>query len=125
MRRVYLEEVIKKAASDTDDYIYDLEVEPGKVLEITHMSCWWADIAITEVVKFFVEDMGRKLYLADDKPAVIGGPARLAGDVLIGEGDRAGAYSADIAADDVVHFVVVGILWDRDDWQHCRMSLPG
>lgn len=116
MRQVYLEEIVNKAASAADDYVYTPRVKKGKILVVRNLSCTWAAIATTEEAHFFVEDMGRKIFLGEDVPLDTGGHPCWTGKVAIGENDRAGVYCPDIAQNDIVKFFVCGELWDSKDW---------
>ena len=122
MKRAYIEELIHTAASDTDDYTYGERVEPGEVLVIRNLSVTWSDIATTEEAHFFVEDMGRKVFLGEDAAIDAGGHPHWSGEVALGEGDRAGVYCPDVAANDEVHFFILGELWDLDEWRKVKAS---
>ena len=117
MRQVYIDELIHKAASDTDDYVYGDLVAPGEVLVIRNLCVTWADMANTEEAHFFVEQMGRKVFLGEDEPLDAGGHPHWSGQVAIGEGERVGVYCPDIVTDDEVHFSIFGELWDLADWR--------
>ena len=120
MRQIYIEELIHTAASDTDDYVYGDLVDPGKVLVIQNLCVTWSDIANTEEAHFFVEEMGRKVFLGEAAPLDAGGHPHWSGEVAIGEGDRAGVHCPDSATNDEIHFFIIGELWDLDDWRKVR-----
>lgn len=120
MRQVYIEEIKNKAASASDDYIYSGKVEAGKVLEVKHISLRWSDIGANEETLFFVEDSGRKIYIAEVEPLANNGCTHIKVDISIGEGDRVGGYNSAITTDDVVILGVFGELWDLKDWQKSK-----
>lgn len=117
MRQIYIEERVNTALSDTDDYIYDEPVSPGKVLVIRDLSVTWSGMKSDEEAHFFVKDMGRKVFLGEDAAINTDGHPHWSGKVAIGEGDRAGVYCPDIVTGDVVYFYIFGELWDLADWR--------
>ena len=117
MRQVYHNEVILIEPATPGHYVYDDPVDPGKVLLIRNLAVTWSDIAITESGQFFIQDGGRKIFLRDDLPSVVGGLATWKGLIYCGEGDRPGVYVPDSAEDDVIHFFVSGELWDLADFR--------
>lgn len=116
MRQVYIKEIIHKATSTDDDYIYDDVVDSGKILIVKHISLIWSDIGTSQDTLFFIEDSGRKIYISDDSPESNSGVTFSNIDIPIGESDRIGAYNSGITTDDIVHLYIFGELWDRDDW---------
>ena len=96
MRQVYIQERVHTAGSDTDDYVYDDVVAPAQILVIRNLCVTWSDIASTEEAHFFVESMGRKIFLGEDAPVDAGGHPHFSGEVTIGEGDRVGVYCPDL-----------------------------
>lgn len=120
MRQVYIQERIKTEPTTPLHYLYDDPVDPGKVLVVHNLSVTWAAIASGEEAHFFVEDMGRKIYLGEDAPTNTGGHPHWSGEAAIGERDRVGVYCPDSATNDEIHLFIFGELWDLDDWRKVK-----
>ena len=116
MHDVYIKQVQFTAAADGDDYLYDEQLDPAKILVITNLSATWSAMATSEQAHFFVEVGGTRMFLGEDVPFDTGGYPHWSGKIAIGEGCRIGVYCPDIETGDRVSLFIFGELWDREDW---------
>jgi len=103
-----------------DEYLDDLPVPEGKVLEVHRISAWFTNCATTEPVRFYVKDGHEYLWIGDAKPLSTSGPCDTNLDAHLGEGKVLGCYSADVTTTETLHLVVTGCLWDLEDWRDVK-----
>lgn len=117
MQRVYIKQVSMTEPAAAIHYIYDLPVRPGELLELHSVCCYWSAIANTEEIHFFIEEGGRKTFLAEEVSNDTGGHPRWKGKVFIGEGCRVGAYCPDSATNDVIYLDIFGVIHTLSEWK--------
>lgn len=120
MREVYISRAIHIEPAVPVHYVYDRQVENGKVLVLRDLCATFTAIASTEEVHFFVDDGGIINWLGEDAPLDTGGHPFWTGKVAIGEHDRVGVYIPDSAVGDGIYFYIFGELWDMASWRKAQ-----
>lgn len=120
MRQIYIKHLQRKYSASPDNYLEDEKVEPGKILLCHRTAAWFDNIATTEAIRWYIKIGHEYLWLGDDKPGTTSGPAQRDLQTVIGEGMSIGCYSADVGSTEVLHLVITGELWDREDWQEAH-----
>lgn len=119
MRSIYIKHILLTEPTTAGHFIYDVPVNPGKVLVIKNLSVTFPGFKTNEAGEFFIVDSTRKIYINDDSPHKLGGQASWTGNLAIGEGDKIGCYLSGTATGNLIVLCVIGELWDLEDWRNC------
>lgn len=117
MKQAYFKHLTRTYSATPDDYLEDEQVRPGKMLVVSRIAAWHDNIATTEAMRFYVKTGEERIWIADDTPDTTGGPAHTDLNIPVGEGAAVGAHAPSIAGTEVQHLVVVGELWEAEDWK--------
>ena len=92
-----------------DTHIFGQRAKTGQVLQITHISANFDNIATTEYVELGYYNGHAYIPLAKDKPAVIGDYVHWDGAIFLREQQYVYAYLADVANGEVMRLRAQGI----------------
>jgi hypothetical protein len=96
--------------------LWDDRVHQGRILEVRNIAAYWDAQGAAEGIVFLVEDAGVEVRLGIAGIATVTPCQNWSGHVCIGENDRVGMWGEALAAGDVVHLYVCGVLWSYESW---------